>query len=293
MKKLLSVLLALFVTLNLSACVSVENKDDDASKNDSSNQTSETIKPEDATIQETVLYDESGVKITAKELDIDGTFGPSLKLLIENNTDQNLTVQSHSSSVNGYMIENIMSTDVAAGKKANDTLTFMESDLESCGIALIADMEFSFHIFDSDSWDTYTDTKMIQLKTSLADSYEYRFDDSGKVLYDDNGIKIVAKGISEDNSYLGTDLMLYVYNGTDDNITVQARNVSVNGFMLDPIFSEDVTAKKHAVSGLTFMSSDLEENDIKEITDIEISFHIFDTDSWDTIIDTDTINLTY
>ena len=37
----------------------------------------------------------------------------------------------------------------------------------------------------------------------------------------------------------------------------------------------------------------LTENDIENIEDIELSFHIFDTKSWDTIKDTDTIKITF
>ena len=40
---------------------------------------------------------------------------------------------------------------------------------------------------------------------------------------------------------------------------------------------------------MTFMSSELEENGIENMEDLELSFHIFDTDTWDTITDTDVI----
>ena len=52
-------------------------------------------------------------------------------------------------------------------------------------------------------------------------------------------------------------------------------------------------AGKHALDSVTFMSSQLTENDIENIEDIELSFHIFDTKSWDTIKDTDTIKITF
>ncbi len=134
---------------------------------------------EDITIEETVLVDESGVKITAKSLSVDEIFGPSVKLLIENNSGKDLTFQCRDASVNGYMIGTMMSVDVVNGKKANDNLTFMSSDLESCGIETIADIEFSLHIFTSDSWDDFIDTPQIQLRTSAFDSYEYVFDNIG------------------------------------------------------------------------------------------------------------------
>ena len=80
-----------------------------------------TEKPS-ATIEETVLLDRDGIKITAKSLDAKGSFfGPELKMLFENNSGKNITVQARNTSVNGYMIEPMMSVDVASGKKANDS----------------------------------------------------------------------------------------------------------------------------------------------------------------------------
>ncbi len=245
------------------------------------------------TIAEKVLVDDKGIKITAKELEQDGVFGAGIKLLIENNSDTNLTVQARNTSVNGYMVDAIMSSDVAAGKKANDTLTFTSKSLEACGIKSIADIEIAFHIFKSDGWDSYLDTDPVQIKTSIADTFTYTYDDSGDVAYEGNGIKIVAKGISDKKSIFGPGLILYIENTGDKAVTVQARDVSVNGFMLSPIFSEDVVSGKRSIAAMTFMDKDLEKNEISEITDIELSFHVFETSSMDTIVDTEKIKLSF
>lgn len=247
----------------------------------------------EVTIEETVLLDEEGVKITAKGLDTKALFGPEIKLLLENESGKNLTVQCRNLSVNGYMIEPMMSVDVVSGKKANDTLTLMESALNLCGIKTLADLEFSFHIFETDSFDTYMDTDRITLKTSAAEGYHYTFDDSGDVAYEGNDIKIVIKGLTENDSIFGPSIIVYIENNSGRDVTVQTRDVSVNGFMVDPIFSCDVCAGKHAVSSITFLDSELEDNDIEEITDTELSFHVYDFDAWDTVVDTDVVRITF
>lgn len=248
---------------------------------------------QEATITETVLIDEAGVKITAKELDSDGLIGTELKLFIENNSGKDLTFQCRNTSVNGYMIEPMMSIDVVNGKKANDSLTLMQSDLDACNINTIADIEFSFHIFTTADWENYLDTPQIQLKTSVADTYEYSFDASGEVAYEGEEIKIVMKGLADDSSILGPEIVSYIENNSDKNITVQVRDVSINGFMVDAIFSSDIISGKHAIDTITFLSSELEKNEITKIESIELWFHIFDTDSWDTIIDTDSITINF
>jgi len=191
------------------------------------------------------------------------------------------------------MVKTMMSVDVVNGKKANDSLTFMESDFEACGIDMIADMEVAFHIFDMSEWETYLDTEAIQIKTSISDTYEYTYDDSGDLAYDGNGVKIVVKGLAEDDSIFGPSIVVYIENNGDKDVTVQTRDVSINGFMVDAMFSCDVVAGKRAVDTITFMESDLDENEVAAIEDVELSFHVFDFEKWDTIVDTEVVTITF
>ena len=112
-----------------------------------------------------ILVDSDGIKIVARGLDTeDSIFGPSLILYIENNTGRNLTVQARDESVNGFMIDSIMSTDISSGNKALTELTFMSSDLEENSIEEINEIEFSFHIYDYDTYDNYYDTEMLKVE---------------------------------------------------------------------------------------------------------------------------------
>lgn len=255
----------------------------DAEATDEANVTSEAV-----TIEEQVLYDENNIKITATGME-DGFFGTELKLIIENNSDKSITVQARNCNVNGFMVSTMMSVDVAAGKKANDSLTFETSGLKDCGIESIATMEFVFHIFDTESWDTIVDTDVIAINTSIASTYTQTVDDSGDVLVEEGGIKIVEKGISADDSFWGPGVILYIENNSEKDITVQVRDVSINGFMVDSTMSTDVVTGKKAMSAVQFFATDLEENAITDITDVEFYFHISDLESWETILDSDVI----
>ena len=59
------------------------------------------------------------------------------------------------------MVNATFSCEIAAGKRAVDAITFLESDLEKNGITAITDVELSFHIFDSETWNTTVDTGAI------------------------------------------------------------------------------------------------------------------------------------
>lgn len=300
MKRILSLVIALLMLLSMAACGGEADaelkKPADVSVNDSTDtkpEESERPAEVETAIAETVLVDEAGVKITAKSFQEDGMFGPAVKILIENNSDVDLTVQTRDSSVNGYMVETMLSADVVSGKKANDEIVFMASDLEACGIETVADMEFAFHIFTTEDWEDYLDTAPIQLKTTSAEHYEYTFDDSGDIAYEGNDVKIVVKGLSAADSIFGPSIVVYIENNGDRAVTVQARDVSVNGFMVEPIFSSDVMVGKRDVDTITFMSTELEENEITSIDTVELSFTIFDYEEWDTIVDTDTVAISF
>ena len=84
----------------------VENTEEEAEE--ATEEVAEEPVLEAVTIEETVLLDESGIKITATGLE-DGWLGTDLKLLIENNGDTNVTVQARNSSVNGFMVDTMMS----------------------------------------------------------------------------------------------------------------------------------------------------------------------------------------
>ncbi|MBR5490756.1 MAG: hypothetical protein IKV79_05740, partial [Oscillospiraceae bacterium] len=109
-----------------------------------------------------VILDEAGVKITAKEFVPDGTLGAELKLYIENSSGKDLEIQCRDAVVNEYMVETTMSAAVLNGKKANDKLIFDKASLEENNIEEIKTIEFSFHIFEKDKYDTsYLDSKTI------------------------------------------------------------------------------------------------------------------------------------
>lgn len=293
--KTIFALFAIIIVVGVVGSILGGNDEKQESQSDSSKKSSgETsvtdnqtpVKVAEETVAEQMLLDESGITIKATGLDKKGMFGPELKLLIENNTEKDLTVQVRSVSVNGYMVETMFSADVAAGKKSNDGISFMRNDLKSCGIETIADMEFSFHIFSFENLETYLDSELIKVETSSAASYTYTFDDSGDEIYSGNGIRIVSKGFSDKDSIWGPSLVVFIENESDQSVTVQVRDVSINGYMVDTIFSPEVSAGKRAVDGITAMNSSIEENSIESIEEIEFSFHIFTTNGWKTIEDT-------
>ena len=55
-------------------------------------------------------------------------------------------------SVNGFMCDPFWATSVAAGKKANESISFSENDLEKNNIESVEEIVFTLRIYDSNNW---------------------------------------------------------------------------------------------------------------------------------------------
>ena len=279
------VFLCLCLVLSLS-CAPDNDKD---VVNTSTNE----IPADEVTVDEQVVLDHDGITVTVKSLEMDGTWGPRLKVFVENKRDNSVTIQVRDLAINGVMVESIFSCEVAAGKQANDEIVFMSTDLEVAGIELIKEIEFKFHVFDTETWDTVFDSETITITTSAPPSFAQAYDDSGFVALDQDGFKIVIKYLDSKESFWGADIYTYIENNSDIDATIQIRNMSVNGFMIEPIFSTEVLAGKKAFDTITFLESDLTDNEITSIDELEFKFHIFETNSGDTILDSAQITVTF
>lgn len=281
MRKIISLLLVLLLVFSLVACgntnesnstdtpTSTPTADSEPSGNETPTDDESHIdfEPREfkktATIEETVLVDESGVKITAKELTY-SNYAAELTLVIENNSDKDLSFIANSAgyscnSINGYMVpEGYLNCDVAAGKKASDTISIGYDTLMLYGIYEIADIEIGFDISDDDYNHTYTGPRTIQ--TTAVDGYNYEtpyyreniaskesqaeYDYSvpyfsADAVYEESGLVIASQAVME-NKDGESILLLEVVNTTDEIVGVSTTNIDINGLRVcDSTWSYD------------------------------------------------------
>ena len=112
-----------------------------------------------------------------------------------------------------------------------------------------------------------------------------------------DGVKItLIGGLDTKSSYFGPELKLRIENNSGHNITVQSRKTSVNGCTMGDfgaIMSIDVTNGEKAYGTFTLYNSKLEDAGITTIKTIKTSFHVFDSDSWNNLFDTDLITISF
>lgn len=228
-----------------------------------------------------LLLDKRGLVIMATGLVENGAQGSALKVSIENRSETNVTVEIRDACVNGWVMDVSFSAFVAAGEKKAGSILFLASEMKRSGIATIADLEFSFHILNQDRI-TFLDSDTVTIRTPAADTYQYRFDDSGQELYSENGVRIVSRGLAEEESVFGPELVLFLENTTDRPITVQARGVSVNASAVNVVFSREIPADRRSVAAVTITGVSREE-----IREISFYLRVTDRDKRTILFDTD------
>ena len=79
----------------------------------------------------------------------------------------------------------------------------------------------------------------------------------------------------------GFKLKTYCENKTSDKaLMFSIDDVSVNGFMIDPFWAKGVAPGMKCYSGISFSTSDFEENSITEVENIEYTVRAYDSDNW-------------
>lgn len=110
---------------------------------------------------------------------------------------------------------------------------------------------------------------------------------SDKVLYQDDNIVITYQGISE--NYYGYDFNLFVENKSNRTLTVQVREMSINGFMVSPVCSIEIAPRKKAVGGIGIWLDDAENIPAGSVRNAETKFVIIDWNDYDFHCETQSI----
>lgn len=297
MKRLICVfLVALLMIGLLPGCSAEEDKPVSSANADNitdnsaveENAVVESKEPEKITIEEAVVYDKDGVKITVSGME-DGWTGPEVKFLIENATDKNIAISGDTAIINGVTIPVYLYIDVAAGKKTIDTMTIYTSNLEIAGIEKIATINVKdAHIVDTDSYNTLADAPF-EIVTSVGTDYVQEVDDSGEVLFEANGISVIGKVFKD--SLFGEEVILLVKNNSEKNVTVQAENISVNGFTIDGWMYDTVYSGTVRFCSLGLYSTSLEENEITKVEDVCFTINLIDPNSFSRLAQSDEIQI--
>lgn len=104
-----------------------------------------------------------------------------------------------------------------------------------------------------------------------------------QVLIDQDGLKIVLKEFSKGGFLSSPELKIYVENNSDKNYSISADSLNINGYTISALFYCKVNANSKANDSITVLQSYLDDNGIKDITNIDVQFNGYNTDTYDAL----------
>jgi hypothetical protein len=289
-KRILSLFVAVLMIMATVACdVSENNETSTPNENGGTignNNTSLTQdnKPNYSLI-DTVIVDDENVAFTITSVKDSGFWGFTLKVFCENKTDKDLMFSWDNVSVNGYMIDPFWATEIAAGRKSNTEISFSDSALERANISSVDEIVFKLRVYDSNDWqaDNFVNDEFIIYPTGMDSSlvvYPLRnATDTERVIVDNESITFIIEGVTNDPIW-GYTLNCYLENKTSEPLMFSWDNVSVNGFMVDPFWANEVQPGKRNFSDINFSNSKFEENNISNVEEIEFKLRVYNSDNW-------------
>ncbi|GEM_PF-2480746 len=106
------------------------------------------------------------------------------------------------------------------------------------------------------------------------------------VLWEDNGIRVIYKGMDED--YMGVNIKVLIENNSSKNWTISVESLDINGFSVNSSLAlyAEVNSGKKTNDSIEVLNSYLTDNGIngfEDITDMEITFKAFNSDTFDSV----------
>lgn len=269
MKKISILLLALCMLFAFVACGGEKTTPTDAEVTEGTTEpaTTERQKPEPV-----VIIEDEHLTLTVNDAYSDEESGYVIKTVVENKSETQYCYSIDSCSVNGVSVDAMFFAEVGPGKKAVEKIEFDDTYLKAMGIGDYTDIELEISV-QKDVLEEPVATKTANYYPQGKDKavkFERQAQATDKVLVDNEYVSITAVGTRHDEDYEATELLLYIVNKCDKDISVDARSVSVNDIMIEPYYSETVAAGKVRCSAVLFDDYELEEKEIEKIEKIEM-----------------------
>lgn len=206
-----------------------------------------------------------------------------VEVQLKNKTTLNLMFSIDNVSVNGVMYNPFWSCLVEAGQSYNTSILFNADELNKIGVSELTCLKFLLTVYDHDDW---TADNLVSEKLAFYPSGEAAATVAQRTpqstdffVCDTEDFSIAITDFKPDNT-LGYLVDAYFKNNTAKNLTFSFDEVYVNGYRCEPFWSSYVTSEAAAYETLYLYLSDLEENGIAEVTELQFKLSVYDEDDW-------------
>jgi len=256
--------------------------------------TAATTKEEAPAAEGTVIYDANDIRITATEFTTSKEYDnePALALDIVNKTGKELTLYKLPVSVGGWMSDlycltinedgyvNMDGTfTIPAGNDTNKYYMHVGNYLlENYGLTGIPDIELGFEIYAGESETPFV-TDLVDIVNPDYTGGTPVYDESGEVMYDKNGVKIIMQGETYDTDYWGPQIKLYASNTSDKTVYIRIAEAALDGNAFDAYGDTIIAPGKHMSEEVAFAFIDNFEKSMTEVepaSEITMKFDIYE-----------------
>lgn len=293
MKRIFSLLLCVAMLLSLAACGGSETPapTDAVAAPTAAPTDAPTEAPTVAPVQTAVpdiiqLVDNDDVAVHITKIEHNEHLGMQLRIQCVNKTDRALMCSWDMVSVCGFMYDPFWAEEVGPGKTSNSTIDFDTYALEKMGILSVDEISFTLRVYDSENW---MEAPLVQEACTIYPTglnaervrFPTREETPGQaVVAEDENVRFVIEWADAEDASTYT-VYVYMENKTDRTLMYAWDMVSVNDVMVDPFWTALVSAGKKACSEVTFYRSELAENGIEDIENIEFALIVSDYDDWE------------
>lgn len=224
----------------------------------------DNTQPDTASITPEEIFRNDSLVITTDSVDSDSD-GTYLFLNLENTSDQDMYLVCESASINGIILDCAADMELAAGEKLYSPLVFNNPDLNVCDITTLASISFRFTAYALESADLLFETEQIDVHTSQYDTYTQPLNTDGQMLYDNDGIQLVAKGATLDPDETPV-VVIFAINHSDKDVFLTAQLAGSSAEKYETSYSYDLPAGMAAITYLNYYDEDgVIADDIKNI----------------------------
>lgn len=231
-----------------------------------------------------VIVDNEHCFFSITNMKEDDIWGYTWDVYLENRMDKTMMFSLNDVSVNGFVCDPFWGTEITAGMKSNESISWIGDDFTENGIAEVQEVEFVLRVSDSEDWmaDPVLEEMFViyPLGEDAVEKYERTPVDGEQVILDNEYCSMIVTGFAEDDIW-GYGMKIYLENKTEEKVMFSLNDVTVNGFMCDPFWAASVPAEKRSNTAVTWFSDTFEENGITQVEKIQGSISVRNDETYD------------
>ena len=183
--------------------------------------------PDGPSFEETVLYEQKDIVVTATGITYDGGV-PTVGFLAENGSARTVRVACDGLDVNGWHVNAPLELVCAPECRTYGKLPVDLDPLAVCGIREIAQLDLAVELTDARTGSALPAGESVRILTDAAREKSYAADRTGRLVYYEGGVEITVKG-RDGRADRSADPVLCIASTSDDPVRVELAAFSVNG----------------------------------------------------------------